>query len=186
MPLTLQQIITEADILVPNVVAVSDKVLQLTQVNQDFFNVVKIPQIGRFTSVLGQAGNVLAADVRAKNIDLVEVGLLKYKDLQTDGVTPLENNFSFDDNTHVLTLSPAPYQSGLQGIVRYHRIGTTTFTSGNLAAIPDVPDEYQWTLIPALASFLANTQDDGMKASLYEGQYKAAWNVAAQNYQKGA
>lgn len=81
-----------------------------------------------------------------------------------------------------MILSPAPYQNGLQGIVRYHRIAIT-FTIGNLIAVPDAPEEYQWTYIPALAAWIANTQDDAAKAANYESQYKALWNEAAQNYQ---
>ncbi|MFX3633719.1 MAG: hypothetical protein ACE3L7_25540 [Candidatus Pristimantibacillus sp.] len=182
--LTIQEIITEADILVPNVLAVADKVVWLNQINQDFFNAVKIPKVARFTATAGLTDYTLQSDVRAKNIDLVDVGILKYRDLQTDDVAPLQNTFSYEDLTHSLTLSPAPYQNGLQGIVRYHRLATKTFTSGNLSAVPDAPEEYQWTYIPALAAWIANTQDDAAKAANYDAQYKAAWNVAAQNYQK--
>lgn len=182
--LTIQEIITEADILVSNALAVADKVVWLNQINQDFFNAVKIPKVARFTATSNQADYTLPNDVRAKNIDLVEVGILKYRDLQTDTVSPLQNTFSYDDSTYNLNLSPAPYQNGLRGIVRYHRIATTTFTSANLTASPDAPEEYQWTYIPALASWMANSQDDFVKGTNYDGQYKAAWNVAAQNYQK--
>lgn len=182
--LTLQQIIAEADILIPNVLAVADKVVQLNSINADFFNVIKIPKIVKFTGTSGQADYVLSTDVRAKNIDLVEVGVLKYLDLQTDTIAPLQNTFSFDDTNRTLTLSPAPYTNGLQGIVRYHRIATTTFTSSALTAVPDAPEEYHWTYIPALAAWMAQTQDDMGKAATYEAQYKTAWGIAADNYQK--
>lgn len=184
MALTLQQIISEADILIPNVLPTADKVVQLNSINSDFFNVVKIPKIARFIGISNQANYILGSDVRAKNIDLVDYGVLKYRDLQTDDVAPLQNTFSFDDNTSSLTLSPAPYTNGLQGIVRYHRIATTTFTSGVLTAVPDAPEEYHWTYIPALAAWMAQTQDDMGKATSYEAQYRAAWNTAATNYQK--
>lgn len=183
--LTIQQIITEADILVPNVLAAADKVTQLNAINNDFFNVVKIPQLTQFSAVSGQPDYPLPADVRAKNIDLVEVGLLNYRDLLSEDVTPTQITFSFDDTTNKLTLSPAPYQNGLQGIVRYRRYAATTFTSGNLDAAPDAPSEYHWTYVPALAAWIAQTQDDAAKATMYESQYKVAWNVAVQNYQKG-
>lgn len=183
--LVLQQIITEADILVPNVLATGEKVAQLNAINSDFFNVVKIPKLARFTGIQGQTDYVLPNDVQAKNIDMVKCGLLQYRDLQTDGVLPTQNNYSFDDTNKSLTLSPAPYQNGLQGICRYHRIATTTFTSGSLNAYPDAPAEYHWTYVPALAAWMANTQDDGIKAAILTDQYKAAWNVASQNYQKG-
>lgn len=182
--LTLQQIIDEADLLVPNTVDLADKVTQLNAINGDFFNIIKIPKIARFSGVIGQADYTLPADVREKNIDLVECGLLKYLDLMSDAVNPTQNNWSYDDNSKVLTISPAPYQNGLPGIVRYHRIATTTFLVSVLTATPDAPEEYHWTYVPALCAFLALTQEDASKAAIYEVQYKAAWNVAAQNYQK--
>lgn len=182
MALTIQDILTEANTLVPNSVQTADQVLWLNGLNADFFNAVKIAKITRFTAVKGQADYPLAIDVRMKDIDLVEVGLLRYLSLQTDGVNPTQNVFSFDDETARLTISPAAYQDGVAGIVRHRRIATTTFTTANLIVFPDVPDEYQWTLIPGLAAFLANTQDDAVKAGNYEQQYKAGWNLAAQNY----
>lgn len=183
--LNLQQIISEADILVPNVLAPAEKVTQLNAINSDFFNGVKIPVVSRFTAVSDQPNYPLPTDVRAKNIDLVECGLLRYRDLLSDDITPTQIAYSFDDSTSKLTLSPAPYQNGLQGIVRYRRFGTNTFTSGNLSASPDAPTEYHWTYVLALAAWIAQTQDDAAKAAMYEAQYKSAWSVAAQNYQTG-
>lgn len=182
--LTIQQIISEADLLVPNTVSTADKVAQLNAINGDFFNVVKIPRIARFSGMIGQPDYTLPADVREKNIDLVECGLLKYRDLMSEDVNPTQNNWSFDDNSKKLTLSPAPYQNGLPGIVRYHRLATTTFLVSNLSAQPDAPEEYHGTYVAALCAWLALTQDDASKAAIYEAQYKSTWNVAAQNYQK--
>lgn len=182
--LTLQQIIDEADILVPNTVDLPDKINRLNEINADFFNVVKIPKIGRFVGTVGQADYTLPADVREKNIDLVECGLLQYRNLMSERVSPTDNNWSYDDSSKVLTISPAPYQNGLPGIVRYHRLATTTFLVSNLDAVPDAPEEYHGTYVPALCSFLALTQEDASKAAIYEAQYKSAWNVASQNYQK--
>lgn len=182
---TLQQIIDEASTLVPNEVLVADQVIWLNAINQDFFNVVKIPKVAYFTTVKGQTDYVLPNNVQERNIDLVTVGVLTYQSLYENDVKPLQNQFGFDDDTHTLSLNPAPYQSGLRGLVRYRRIATTTFTSSNLNAVPDIPEEWQWTMIPALASYLANTQDDSVKASNYEQQYRNAWNSAALNYQDG-
>lgn len=183
--MNISEIIAEADLLVPNIVPIGDKVSQLNAINNDFFNVVKIPKLARFTGMVGQIEYILAPDVRQKNIDLVELGLLKYMDLQTDNVNPTQITYSFDDETSKLNLSPSPYRNALPGVVRYHRIGTTTFLVNNLASVPDAPGEYHWTFVPALAAWLASTQDDSAKAAAYTGQYITAWNVAAQNYQKG-
>ncbi|WP_405154782.1 hypothetical protein [Paenibacillus sp. FSL K6-0108] len=183
--MNLSEIISEADMLVPNEVPIADKVLWLNALNQDFFNVVKIPRILKFDCVVGQEDYVLAADVRQKNIDLVMIGMFPYKSLDRDAITPAQNAYAYDDTAKTLSLFPAPY-GNLKGFLRYRRMATTTFTASALAVSPDAPEEYHWTFIPALASMLANSQDDSVKASNYENQYKAAWNVAAQNYQAGA
>ena len=180
--MNLQQIIAEADLLVPNEVQVADKVLYLNSANQDFFNVVKIPKITFFNCVESQQDYSLPNDVRAKNIDLVMVGMFQYFNLERDLVTPAQNAYSFDDSTSKISIHPAPY-ADLQGVVRYRRVATTIFSASDLNKVPDAPEEYHWTFVSALASFIANTQDDVVKASNYENQYKAAWNVAAQNYQ---
>ena len=185
MSMNIGQIINEADLLVPNALDQADKIVWLNAINQDFFNVVKIPKITNFTCASAQQDYVLAADVREKNIDKVMIGMFPYLSLGRDEVTPAQNAYYFVDDTHTLSLYPAPY-TNLQGFLRYHRIATTTFTTSNTSVNPDAPEEYHWTYIPALASFIAHSQDDAIKASNYESQYKSAWNVAAQNYQKEA
>jgi hypothetical protein len=183
--MNISEIINEADMLVPNEVPVADKVVWLNALNQDFFNVVKIPKVAQFDCVAGETDYTLPADVRQKNIDLVLIGPSKYRSLDREDVTPYQNAFAYDDTTKTISLYPAPY-ADLRGFLRYHRIATTTFLSTALSVPPDAPEEYHWTFIPGLAAMLANSQDDAVKASNYENQYKAAWNVAAQNYQAGA
>lgn len=180
--MNINDIISEADMLVPNDVPVADKVIWLNALNQDFFNVVKIPKIVKFDCIAGQEEYTLPADVRQKNIDLVMIGMFPYRSLDRDDITPAQNAYAFDDTTKKLSLFPAPY-GNLKGFLRYRRIATTTLTTSFLSLPPDAPEEYHWTFIPALASMLANSQDDMTKAANYENQYKAAWNVAAQNYQ---
>lgn len=182
--LTLQQIIDQADILIPNVQTTADKVTQLNAINNDFFNLVKIPNLAYFNGIKGQANYALSADVRAKNIDYVKAGLLQYRKLDADLVRLTDNTFNYDDESNTLILSPAPYRNGLQGIVRYHLVATTVFNSSNLNIQPDAPAEYHWTYVPALAAWIAQTQDEIAKVATFEAQCKTAWNVAAQNYQK--
>jgi hypothetical protein len=182
--LNIQQIITEADILVPNDVQTADKAVALTGINQDFFNVVKIPKIARFVTGAAQGDYILASDVRQKNIDLVMTGMFRYMSLDNDAATPRQNAYSFDDISHTLSLWPAPYGM-LEGFLRYRRIGMATYSADNLTTTPEAPEEYHWSYVLALAAYLGNTQDDAIKAANYEAQYKASWNVAAQNYQAG-
>lgn len=179
--MNIASILGEASILVPHDVTVVDQLAALTEINRDFFNVVKIPKQARFSTVASQNEYTLASDIRQKNIDLVMVGMFRYRSLDSEAVTPFQNAYTFDDIEHKLTLWPAPYDT-LEGFLRYHRIGTSNFTSDNLGAVPDAPEEYHWSYVLALAAYLANTQDDAIKAANYEAQYKAMWNVAAQNY----
>lgn len=180
----IQTIINEADILVPNEVSLADKISALNGFHQDFFNVVKIPEVTIFNSVVNQSSYALGLGVWQKNVHLVQCGVVKYKELNENTTNPLQNTYFFDDSTHTVHLLPAPYQTGLTGFVRYYRRTSNSFGTSNLGAIPDFPEEYHWTLVVALASYIANTQDDAVKASNYENQYKSAWNVAAQEYAK--
>lgn len=181
--MNIQSIIDESDLLVPNEVPLADKIVALNALNQDFFNVVKIPRVLSLTPVLNQAAYTISTEVRLKNIDLVMVGIIKYHELITGTTNPLQNTYTFDDSTHILTLRPAPYSNGLQGVLRYARIATTTFTSGNLSAVPDAPEEYHFSFVTGLASFLADAMDYKTKAANYEAQYRAIWNRAGEQYQ---
>jgi hypothetical protein len=184
--LTLQQIITEADILVANAVSTEDKAIQLNNINADFFNVVKISKVHRFSSSI--AGTVtLPTDVRAKNIDLLQIGPLRYRSLDDNSSPgPLECFYSFDDASHILTLSPAPYKAGLDCLCRHRRIATTTFTTGNLSISPDAPEEYHWTYILALAAWLASVMMLTEQAASYETRYRQAWQRANGEFSSGA
>lgn len=181
----ISEIISEADLLVPNEVPIADKVMWLNALNQDFFNVVKIPKAVSFAPVLNQDTYTLAADVRLKNIDLLMVGIVKYKELLPTAPNPLQNTYTFDDSTHTLTLRPAPYSSGLQGVLRYSRIATINFTVGNLSAVPEAPEEYHFSFYIGLASYIAYAMDDMNKGSLYEAQYLKVWNTAGNQYVGG-
>lgn len=182
--LTLQNIISEADVLVPNAYSPPDKVSWLNAINQDFFSIVKIPLTASFNAMIGTAEYTLPTDVRAKNIDKVMVGLTKYRSMLEEDVQPAQNYWLFNDTTKKLTLTPAPYKNE-PGIVRYHMIATTTFTSGSLTAQPDAPPEYHWIYVIGLCSKIAKAQDDIAKANNYMSEFQNALNVAAQNYVLG-
>jgi hypothetical protein len=173
----------EADEIVPNEYGTPMKTSWLNDINQDFFNVVKIPKIAKFTTTTS-ATYTLSSDVREKNIDLVNVGLLRYKSFARDDVPPLHNGYYFDDSTYVITLSPPPYMAGLESIVRFRRRATSTFLSSNLAASPDAPEEYHWTYVPALCEYICLAMDDP-KAASFNAQKTAAWNSAAADYRGG-
>lgn len=178
----LTEIIDEADLLVPNEIGISDKVLQLNSINQDFFNIVKIPEMDGFVSIKDQEQYTLGIYVRKRNIDLVFCGVIKYHELTPNITNPLQNTYVFSDSTHEISLYPPPYKTGLRGFVRSHTIATANFTQAYIGVSPDAPEEYHWTYIPALASFLANAMDDSGKSATYENQYLAAWQQAATQY----
>lgn len=180
--MNIQQIVDEADILVPNELSSAEKIVFLNNIHQDFFNVVKISRILNFSVVKDQSNYVIDIGVREKNIDVVHVGVIKYKRLLSNTPNPLQNTYVFDDISHSINLSPAPYQEGIQGLMKYYYISTINFSGSDLTVTPDAPLEYHWTYSIALASYVANAMDDAGKSAMYETQYKAAWNKAAQNY----
>lgn len=179
--MNLQSIIDEADIMVPNPYGVPDKVIWLNAINQEFFNVVKIPLVAVVPST-ASPDYTLPTAVRAKNIDLVQVGLTNYRSILDENVRPGQNAWNFDDAASKLTLTPTPYQVGLPIRVRYHRTATSTFSSGSLTVEPDAPLEYHWLYVVGLCSKIAKAMDDLAKAGNYENDYRSGLNVAASNY----
>lgn len=183
MPLTMTQIIAQADILVPNTNTNSEKMLSLNEVNNKFFEVVKIPKTTSFTTIVGTANYTLASGIRAKNIDKVHVGRGIFPSFLYEDVNPGSNHHLFDDTTLAITLSPAPTQV-LSGIVRYFRAATTTYvdTVDSLASNPDAPSEYHFVYIYGLAQKIAEAAEDLMKANNYGNQFVSNLAIAQQNY----
>lgn len=181
----IQEIINEADILVPNGVDQAQKLVWLNAINQDFFNVVKIPRTKFIPAVTGTAVYTVTPDIQDKNVFQVRWNAFFYSRLNYDQQNVNMSFFNIDDFAQTLTLSPAPFTTG-NIMIGYYYFPTTTYVSGNLTAAPDAPKEYHWTYIPALAAYLAKTEDDAIKASNFEAEYKSAWNVASQNYQQQA
>ncbi|OMC79597.1 hypothetical protein BK125_04775 [Paenibacillus odorifer] len=178
----ISEIISEADLLVPNQLTTAEKVMFLNNIEHDFFNVVKIPLILYFSTSKDQSTYVINNIVRAKNIDIVHVGVIKYKELLPNTPNPLQNTYVFDDYSSSIVLNPAPYQEGLKGFLRYFYIAVNTFSALDLNVVPEAPPEYHWTYSLGLASYIANAMDDMNKGSFYEAQYLKVWDTAARQY----
>lgn len=178
----LSDIIAEADIRVPNEFTEPNKTDWLNEINQQFFDVVKIPQIETFTAAKGTSEYTLGAGIRSKNIDRVFVGNAVYDSFQYGNIKPGRGFWTFDDTTHKLKLSPSPLSNA--GVVRYFLIGTTTFLSSNLTVSPDAPSEYHWLYVLGLCERIAKAQNDVDLGNNYATDFINGLNVAAQNYAK--
>lgn len=186
MALSIQEIINEADTLVPNEYEPTDKVPWLNAINQEFFDVVKIPQTANFTTTSGAKTYTLSGSIKENNIDKVMAGHLKYRSLNYEDVQPGQNWFTFDENSLVLSLSTAVSLDGVTGIVRYNRSASSSFTVGAVATEkPDAPDEYHWIYVLGLAEYIAKANEEDEKALNYGGQYRSALATAASNYKVG-
>ena len=180
----LSTIISEADTRMPNAFDNAQKVDWLNEINQEFFDVVKIPKIIRFDAVTGGDSYILDSFVRSKNVDQVRVGSTGYASLQYEPVPAGRNFWTLDDDTHELIISPAPLADET-GYVRYRKIATTTFLVGTLTAVPDAPSEYHWIYILGLCERIAMAMDDIPKSNNFGAQYRNNLLVAQQNFQRG-
>lgn len=183
--LKLSDIITEADIRVPNSLSPVDKVTFLNEVNQEFFSVVKIPMAFLFSAEAGTAVYTAPINVRGKNIDLVIVGTSQYMSLQYDDLVPGRSFWVFDDIANTLTLTPAPISAG-QGVARYYQMPVTTFLSTNLTANPDAPSEYHHIYVLGLSAKIAKAIPDVPLGNNYQNEYETQLQIAMQNYVRRA
>lgn len=183
MSLTLSKIIEEADIRVANAFDDSQKVDWLNEINNEFFDVVKIPKAASFTTTSGTSLYTLSAEIRGKNIDKVHVGKTIFPSFLYSDVQPGQNYHVFDDDTARITLTPTPTQT-VTGIVRYHKIATTPFVLATLTAVPDAPAEYHWIYILGLCERIAKAMDDTIKGNNYGNDYRGNLAIAQQNYQR--
>lgn len=186
----LAEIMAEADVRVPNTFPDAQKVSWLNEVNYDFYSVVKIPVAASFTTVSGTADYVLSAasgsTIRGRQIDMVYVGTMVYRNFLYDPVSPGNNSFQFDEVTSTLTLTPAPAQSGLTGLIKYYKTPITSFTSADLTVVPDAPPEYHWVYVLGLCEKLAIAQDDIPRASNHGQQYRGQLAAVQAHYGGGA
>lgn len=180
----LSAIIAEADVRVPNPFGDPQKVMWLNEINNEFFDVVKIPKVVTFTTAAGTPAYATAADVRGKNITAVRVGKGLYPSFLYEQVPPGQNYHLFDDTSTQITLSPAPTQALIPGIVRYNRISTSTFTSTALTVEPDAPTEYHWVYILGLCERIAKAIPDVTLANNYAADYLKNLQIAQQNYNR--
>jgi hypothetical protein len=182
--LTIQQIIDEADLLVPNSYQLADKVNWLNKINSEFFENVKIPVSTIFMTTLNQSSYLLPNEVRGNNIDHVQLGLLTYSSMNYEDVRSSQIFYIFDDSTHKITFYPEPYAAAQQTVVRYHRIATSSFTTGTLSAKPDAPGEYHWIYVNGLCERIAKANGDVEKANNYGNDYRNGLATAAKNFAK--
>lgn len=181
MPLTLTDIIAEADLLVPNAFSPVTKVAWLNEINTEFFEVVKIPNYVLFNTVAATASYTLTGMIRGKNIARVQVGTTLYPSFLYEGVSPGTNYHLFNDASLSITLESIP-TSVLKGSVKYFSTATTTFVSSTLTANPDAPTEYHWIYILGLCAKIAKAIPDITLANNYTADYNANLLIAQQNY----
>lgn len=180
--MNLQDIINAADVLVPNVIPIEEKVEQLNDIDREFYNNVKVPTNYFFNFEKGLNEYELAgAKLKSKDIEFVEVGMFIYKNGFNTSSFRTSNLFDFNDENNILTLHPPPPFRGSARIV-YYKNSFSEYSADDLTQQLDIPTEFHQTIIPALASWIAFTQDDITKATVYEAQYRSDWNLAAQNY----
>lgn len=180
MALTLTQIITEADIRMPNTFDSAQKCSWLNEINQEWFDIVKIPKIYQFTSS-GVGVYTLPSDVRHKNIDSVHIGTQMYVSALYENRLPGRNYWIYDDDEQELTVVSDLVPSQ-KGIVRYRAMPQNTFTSSDLGDNPDAPSEYHWIYILGLAERIAKAMDDIPKANNFAAEYQNNLAVAQANY----
>lgn len=180
MPLTLQNIADRADVLVPNAFSDDNKISWLQEVNNDFFDVVKIPLVYPITSVAGTSDYTLSSDIKSKNIDRVTVGSSRWDSALNGGNQAGKALWTYNETTNTITLTPPPYIAG-SGMVRYFQRGKTTFAT-IATDVPDAPDEYQHLYVYGLCEKISQALDDAVKANNYGAEFRDGLTIAAQNY----
>lgn len=176
----LQTIISEADIRVPNAFSSDQKVDWLNEVNNEFFDIVKIPKVHNMTTDGVASQFTVPNDMREKNIRKVIVGSIFYRSMIYENVTTSFNYYVLDEATNKLQLEPKPPASKL--LVVYDKIAATPFLATNLTVQPEAPAEYHWLYILGLAVRIAKAMNDAGLANNYENDFKNNLAVAQQNF----
>lgn len=177
--LSIQEIINEVNALVPNLFENDKKVSWINQINQEFFEIVNIPEVYRFSTTAGVSTYPLP-NIKGRRIEEIRLDQVEYKSIQYGYVTPGHNYWVLENNS--LELNPAPYLTGQTGIVKHAKSSNTTFTPSNLSAFPEAPGEYHWIYVLGLCEKVAKGMNDVSLANNYGNDYRAHLNLAQQNF----
>lgn len=183
MSLTLQQIMNEADIRIPNAFSSAQKTDWLNEINNEFFDIVKIPKSTSVTTDGAASQFTVPADMREKNVRKVVFGSNYYRSMLYEDITGSFNYYTIDELNSKINYTPAP-PAGTSVIV-YDAMPVTTFVSTNLSVNPDAPAEYHWLYVLGLCARVAKAMNDVALANNYETDFKGNLAVAQQNYIRG-
>lgn len=179
--LSIQQIINEADVRVPNPFDAAQKVTWLNEVNNEFFDIVRIPKVHRFLIVGGTDIYTVPPTVKSHTVEIIRSESNFYESLQYETVSPGRNNWSLDDDTNKLFLSPRPMIDG-EGVIIYRKEATTVFLVSNLSARPDAPNNYHYAYILGLCERIAKAMNDVTLANNYAIDYRNQLALAQETY----
>lgn len=180
--MNLQEIMDEANVLVPNSFTTAQKISWLNELNRTFFEVVKIPLLHFFSATAGTSSFTMPSTITVRNVDRVMVGTLIYRSFQMEDVPPGNAGWSLDETTYALTLHPAPSTTE-SAYVRFMRAAATTYTTTTPASqTPEAPTAYHEFYIYGLAEKMALSMDDTAKANNFGQQYRSLLVVAQSNY----
>ena len=183
MPLTLQNIMDESDIRVPNAFSAAQKIDWLNEINFEFFDIVKVPKSTSVTLDGTASAFTVPADVREKNVRKVVVGSNYYRSMIYEDITAAFNYYTIDETTNKINFTPKPPAG--TAVVVYDSLGSTTFVSTALTVNPDAPPEYHRLYVLGLCLRMAKAMNDVALANNYETDYKNSLAVAQQNYLRG-
>lgn len=179
--LSIQEIINEADIRVPNPFDSSQKVTWLNEVNNEFFEIVRIPKVYRFLIVGGTDTYNMPPSVNSQLVEIVRNQSVLYESVQYEVVSPGRSSWFIDDDTKKLILYPRPSING-EGVVLYRKQADTSFLLSNLTARPDAPPKYHWAYILGLCERIAKAMNDVTLANNYASDYRNQLALAQEEF----
>lgn len=178
---TLQQIMKEADVRVPNPFDTAQKISWLNEINVEFFEIVRIPKVFRFMVIGGTDTYSLPSEIRSHAIESVRNQSVMYESIQYEKVQPGRNYWNLDDDTHQLSLFPRP-SIGAEAFISYRKKTESTYLISDLSAKPDAPIEFHWAYILALCERIAKAMNDVPLANNYANDYRGQLSLAQERY----